>query len=62
MEEKHTITVQVTAEQAEKIFKLISGRVSSQAQYNRRKRVEADLENKLGKDVIIIPGPGVGTA
>lgn len=38
MEEKFTITIQVTAEQGEKIFKLLSGTKSRQAKYQDKKR------------------------
>lgn len=41
MEEKYTITIQVTAEQGERIFKLLSGTKSRQAKYQENKRKAA---------------------
>lgn len=53
MDEKFTITLQVTAEQGEKIFKLLAGTKSRQARYSKRKRQVITTQPEL-------PAPPVG--
>ena len=58
MDEKFTITLQVTAEQGEKIFKLLAGSRSHQAKYQEAKRKRGTPTSTPTSKVSAVPSVG----